>query len=210
MRRNSGFTLLELLVALGLLGILAAALYGTYFSLMGGRERAEAVTEKARELRTTLDGLRRELAAAHYRKIEGEDPQNPRFRFVVEDRDFFGKPASNLTFSYIAPPASGVFPVSDQALVEYRPQEKEKTITLMRRERDVYHAGDTATGYARMEHLQGFLVECFDGTKWVKSWDARLNVMKPLPTQVRVTLVVQDGGKDVPYSAVVTLREALQ
>ena len=211
MRRNNGFTLLELLVALGLLGILAAALYGTYFSLMGGRERAEAVAEQARELRTTLDGLRRELAAAHYRApVAGETADNPRFRFVVEDRDFFGKPASNLTFSYIAPAASGAFPVSDQALVEYLPQEKEKTITLMRRERDVYHAADTAAGYARMERLQGFLVECFDGTKWVKSWDARLNVMKPLPTQVRVTLTVRDGGKDVPYSAVVTLREAQQ
>ena len=35
---NKGFTLLEVLVALALLGILCASLYGTYFSLMRGRE----------------------------------------------------------------------------------------------------------------------------------------------------------------------------
>jgi general secretion pathway protein J len=210
MRRNSGFTLLELLVALGLLGILAAALYGTYFSLMRGRERAEAVAERSRELRTTLDGLRRELAAAHYRApAQGDEQKNPRFRFVVEDRDFFGKPASNLSFTYIAPPSFGTVPVSDQALVEYRPEAKDKAITLRRRERDIYHDAETTAGYARMENLQGFLVECFDGTKWDKTWDARLRG-NTMPRQVRVTLTVQEGGRDVPYSAVVKLQEAQQ
>jgi len=57
---NKGFTLLELLIALALLAILSAALYGTYFSLMRGREVATAGMESRRELRVTLDMLRRE------------------------------------------------------------------------------------------------------------------------------------------------------
>ena len=42
MSRNSGFTLLELLVALALMALLAAALYGSYFALVAGRDRATA------------------------------------------------------------------------------------------------------------------------------------------------------------------------
>ena len=96
---NSGFTLLELLLALTLLTILTAALYGSYFSLFKGREAASEGMESRRELRTTLDLLRRELTGVLYRK------NDKRFRFVVEDRDFYGKPASTLTFTTIAPPA---------------------------------------------------------------------------------------------------------
>jgi prepilin-type N-terminal cleavage/methylation domain-containing protein len=63
---NKGFTLLEVLVAMALLVILSAALYGTFFSLMRGRETAVAKMEARRELSATLDQLRRELSAACY------------------------------------------------------------------------------------------------------------------------------------------------
>ena len=75
--RNKGFTLLEVLVALLLLVILSGALYGTYFSLMRGRETAMAKMDARRELSVTLDQLRRELSAAFY------NTQNQRLHFVV-------------------------------------------------------------------------------------------------------------------------------
>ncbi|HEY6008836.1 MAG TPA: type II secretion system protein GspJ [Geobacteraceae bacterium] len=205
MSRNRGFTLLELLVALALLALLAATLYGTYFGLMAGRDRATAVTEEMRELRTTLDSLRREIAAAYYR--QASDPTKPRFRFVVEDRDFFGKPASTLVFTAIAPPAVGeTQPVSDQALVEYRPVAKENAMRLMRRRQDVYLENDTYPTYTQMEEMQGFLVECSnDGAQWTRTWDSRLN-SPPLPQWVRVTITVKDGEKNVPYVAVINPR----
>ena len=185
--------------------VLAAALYGTYFGLMAGRDRATAVTEEMRELRTTLDSLRREIAAAYYR--QASDPTKPRFRFVVEDRDFFGKPASTLVFTTTAPPAVGeTQPVSDQALVEYRPAAKENAIRLMRRRQDVYLQSDTYPTYTQMEEMQGFLVECSsDGAQWTRTWDSRLN-SPPLPQWVRVTITVKDGEKNVPYIAVINPR----
>ena len=62
--------------------------------------------------------LRREITSALY------VPENKRLHFVVEDRDSFGKPASNLDFTTFVPPRSGDQPQSDQAAITYRSRGK--------------------------------------------------------------------------------------
>lgn len=198
--QNRGFTLLEVLVALLLLVILSGALYGTYFSLMRGRETAVAKMDGRRELSTTLDQLRRELSAAYF------NTANTRLRFVVEDRDFFGKPASTLDFTAIAPPRSDQLTASDQVRLTYKAMEKEQKLLLARQARDLYVTVDPLP-YPQMEELEGFLVECYDGTKWVKSWDTKLNAGQ-LPKFVRVTIMVKEGEKSVGFSAIAKLEMA--
>ena len=117
--RNNGFTLLELLVALALLVILSGALYGTYFSLMRGRDMAVVKMGERRELSVTLDQLRREISAAFY------NTNNKRLHFVVEDRDYFGKPSSTLDFTALAPPRSDQQTMSDQVQLVYKGVEKD-------------------------------------------------------------------------------------
>ena len=199
--QNKGFTLLEVLVALMLLVILSGALYGTYFSLMRGRETAVAKMEARREISTTLDQLRRELSAAYYK------PQNNKLQFVVEDRDYFGKPASTLDFTALAPPRSDSLAASDQVRITYRAEEREKKLLLARQARDLYAAVDPLS-YPQMEELEGFLVECSaDGKKWVRTWNTALNAGQ-LPAYVRITIRVKEGEKDTGFSAVAKLRMA--
>ncbi len=191
-----GFTLLEVLIALALLSLVAGALYGTFFSLTAGREAAIAGMEARRELRSSLDLLRRELSAAYYGR------GNKRLHFVVEDRDEYGKPASTLEFTAIAPPSpdSGS---SDQIVVRYQPVVTDQKMVLTRQSRDLYLEGDPPR-YPQMEELTGFLVECYDGGKWVKSWDTSINM--GLPKAVRVTVSVKDGERTVDFSTIATLR----
>jgi general secretion pathway protein J len=196
-RRNKGFTLLEVLVALVLLVILSAALYGTYFSLMRGRDTAVEKMDERRELSATLDQLRRELSATYYNSA------NARLHFVVEDKDYFGKPASTLDFTAIAPPRSGTLIASDQVQLVYKVVEKEQKLLLARQARDLYVTVDPVS-YPRMEELEGFLVECYDGSKWVKSWDTKLTASQ-LPKYVRVTIMVKEGEKNVGFSAIAKL-----
>jgi len=194
---SKGFTLLEILIALALLAVLAGALYGTYFSLIKGRESANEGMEARRELRTTLDLLRRELNSVFYRK------NDKRLHFSVEDKDLFGKPASVLSFTALAPPQPGGQVVSDQLDLRYEILEREKQMILSRQAKDLYHSGDAAR-YPQMESLEGFLVECQNGDKWVKTWDTAIN--NGLPKMIRITVTVKDSEKTAEYTVLATPR----
>jgi general secretion pathway protein J len=185
MRNHNGFTLIELLVALALLVILTGALYGTYFSVIAAREKGGSRIEARRELSTTLGNLHNEIASAYFSK-------NKLVHFVVEDRDSFGKPASLLEFTYLAPPRLTPAPASDLILTRYLVKEQEGVLTLTRESRDPYlDASVKSLPYPVMDVVEGFLVECYDGNKWVKSWDTALNGF--LPKSVRVTITLKGG-----------------
>jgi general secretion pathway protein J len=193
---NNGFTLIELLVALTLLVILTGALYGTYFSVTAARQRGGTRIEQRRELSTTLSRLHAEIASSFFKN------SNKRLHFVVEDRDSYGKPASILEFTVIAPPRIDAAPVSDVTLVRYSLQEKEGILTLSRESRDPYlNTGVKSYSYPVMDEVEGFLVECWDGNKWVKSWDTALNGF--LPRSVRVTVTTKGGE---PFTTIATPR----
>ena len=194
---NRGFTLLEVLIAVMLLAILTTALYGSYFAVLRARERSAEGMEARRELGGTLDLLRREIGSALF-NINAKN----RLRFVVEDRDNFGKPASNLELTALAPPAAGSHSGSGIIDVQYRIMEKDKKIILTRREQDILLDSTTVPVYPQMERISAFLVECYDGSKWVRSWDTALN--NALPKMVRITVQVEENGKEIQFSVYAT------
>ena len=193
---NKGFTLLEILIAVVLMGILAGALYGSYFAVVRARDRASAGMEERRELGATLDLLRREIASSLYQK------DDKRLRFMVEDRDNFGKPASTLELTTLSPPSSQLRRESGISNVQYRLVEKDKQFILTRREQDVFTESESVPVYPQMERITGFLVECYDGSKWVRTWDTSL--IPRLPTQVRITVQFEEEGNAREFSVLAT------
>ena len=190
--RNNGFTLLEVLIAVLLLGILSTALYGSYFGVIRARERASAGMESRRELGSTLDLIRREVSSAQYSR------SNKRLRFVVEDRDNFGFQSSTLELTTLAPPAELNRRESGIVTVAYRMAEKDKERILTRQEKDLFSEDTKVPAYPQMERISSFLVECYDGSKWVKSWDTAINLK--MPSSVRVTVQVEEEGKPVQFT----------
>jgi general secretion pathway protein J len=190
--RNSGFTLLEVLIAVVLLGILSAALYGSYFGVLRARDRASSGMESRRELGATLDLIRREVSSAQFNRTD------KRLRFVVEDRDSFGTQSSTLELTTLVPTAGQNRKESGIITVAYRMAEKNKTRILTRQERDLFSEEETVLAYPQMEQITAFLVECYDGSKWVKSWDSAIN--GTLPKGVRVTVQIEEEGKTVEFS----------
>lgn len=194
--RNRGFTLLEVLIAVVLLGILVAALYGSYFTVLRARERSAEGMEARRELGNTLDLLRREIGSALYTSSD------KRLKFIVEDRDSFGRPASNLELTTLAPPSTLSTSQKESGTIDvkYRMVEQNnQRLLLTRKEQDVLLESATVPVYPQMERISSFLVECSsDGTTWVKSWDTALN--GKLPKLVRITVQVEEDGTQVAFS----------
>ena len=197
--RNNGFTLLEILIAVVLLGILAGALYGSYFGVVQARERSAAGMESRRELGATLDKIRREVSSAMH------NDKDTRLRFVVEDRDNFGVPSSTLELTTLAPSDSSR-KESGIVVVQYRMAEKDKKRILTRQVRDLVFDGPAAVpAFPQMEHISAFQVECYDESrsKWIKTWTS-LNT--GLPKQVRVTVQIEEEGRPVEFSVYATPR----
>ena len=190
--RNNGFTLLEVLIAVVLLGILSTALYGSYFGVLQARERVSAGMESRRELGATLDLIRREVSSAQFNLAD------KRLRFMVEDRDTFGAPSSVLELTTLAPPSGQTIKESGVIAVTYRMAEKHAKQSLTRYERDLFSEDQAVYAYPQMERINSFLVECYDGTKWVKSWDTAIN--RTLPKSVRVTVQVEEEGTLVAFT----------
>jgi general secretion pathway protein J len=209
-RNNSGFTLLEVLIAVVLLGILSAALYGSYFGVIRARDRASAGMESRRELGATLDLIRREVSSAKF--IPNNANELHPLKFVVEDRDNFGAPASTLTLTTLTPPGSGsTRGESGIIVVTYRVVEKDKKRSLRRQEQDLFSEERTVVDYPQMEQISSFLVECYDGSKWVKSWDTAINGGLPKSAasgsgSVRVTVQIMEEGKPVEFTILSTPR----
>lgn len=203
MSSNKGFTLLEILLAITLLGIVATALYGSYFTVVRARERASEGIESRRELGGTLDLIRRECAAAVYRRGD------KKLRLVVEDRDIFGRPSSMLELTTLMPMTVEPRKESGVSLVRYQMGEqdqkkKDAPRNLTRREQDLLLESSEIRPYPQMERISAFLVECYDGTKWVKSWDTALN--NRLPAMLRITVQIEENGKLLEFSMLAPIR----
>lgn len=202
-RNKRGFTLLEILLAITLLGIVAAALYGSYFTVVRARERASEGIEARRELGGTLDLIRRECGSALYRRGD------KKLRLVVEDRDSFGKPSSTLELTTLMPPGVEQRKESGISLVRYQMRELDQKYNnssriLTRSEQDLFFDTTDLKPYPQMERISAFLVECYDGSKWVKSWDTALN--NRLPAMIRITVQVEENGKPYEFSMLAPLR----
>lgn len=186
------------MIALVLFVLLSAALYGTYFSVTRGSEAARERIEPLRDVRATLDMLRREVSAAYFNK------DNKRLYFIVEDRDIFGKPASIIDFTTITVPRKGSAPSSDVMAVRYEPFEKEEqTFILSRKSRDLYLDVEPVR-FPLTGVIEGFLVECYNGSDWVKSWNTELNGI--LPKAVRITMKIKGADAPVGFTAITAPR----
>jgi general secretion pathway protein J len=68
-KRDKGFTLLELLVALSIFALISVSLYGSLSSMLDTKQHLEADSEKLRELQTTVRIIGRDIEQAVGRPI---------------------------------------------------------------------------------------------------------------------------------------------
>ncbi len=190
MRRGRGFTLLEVLLALALLAVLVALLWGALAAATRGVRNGESRLTAAADVRAAQAFLRRELAAAlplpwgrdHAQLplvFEGE-PQ--RMRFVGTLPAFLGGRGPLRLELSVDPPAAG------RRALRLRFQ----TLASARAGAQDWGDAETLLGHLRDGH---FAYRGLDAEGRPTAWLPRWPWPQRLPLLVRIEL---DGGTDWP------------
>jgi prepilin-type N-terminal cleavage/methylation domain-containing protein len=188
---EKGFTLLEVIVALGISVIVITALYSSFFL---SRKAVDAVDDsllRLQESRALLDTIKREMESALYdqSKISNSKAYTS---FKLEDRDFYGKQTSRVSFTSFSPLVAGL------AKIEYSVEEDDGKLVLKKRIGSAFAQTGEPKSIELMEDIESFTVEVRYGDKWVKTWDSAQSNM---PEEIRVSVKVFTKKGETPFMA---------
>ncbi|HWR58635.1 MAG TPA: type II secretion system protein GspJ [Thermodesulfovibrionales bacterium] len=183
-RKAGGFTLLEVLIAFAITCIVLAALYSTFFLSHRAVEAVDDSLLRLQEARSVADVTKRELEAIY--------SSGKYAAFKLDDRDFYGKQASQLTFTSFSPSFPGL------AKITYAVEESDKKLVLKKAMISAFSKSGEAKPVELIEDLESFTVEVKSKDKWVKTWDSTLS--SGLPDEMRISLNVRTRKGEVPIT----------
>ncbi len=198
LRSRSGFTLLELLIALGITALLVSAAIQAYISISNAQERARGGQDRDRSALVLLDRIERELEGSILVvRSDEQDRLGHPYLFIGEDRVFGSGDSDAIRFITLTPARSpgerasggirmvsyGVEPGEDEGLDLLRQEEPlpdglQKRILL-----------DDAQ--VVMEQMASFRLRYQEegSGEWVERWDSTdLSLLDQLPEAVEVTV----------------------
>jgi general secretion pathway protein J len=212
-RRQHGFTLIEIMLALALMAFLTSLLWGTFAQTAKVKKRIEQAQDRTHTVRVALMRMSREIEMAFVSASEAIGTQDRRTMFSgVSHAEF-----DELRFSWFghlrfrADQAEG-----DTALVSYfaQPDPDDSLLTnIMRREtrrlesKDVkLIPGETYILCPAISRLK-FAYYDYKQKDWREEWDTtKADGQTYLPTQVRISLTVLDEqGKPVTFTSIARL-----
>jgi len=185
----SGFTLIEVMIALALTATVLAALYSGFFLAERAADTAGRSTRAAFQSRMILDRMAREIESANYRHGDG-------FTFFsLKDREVFAARSSLLGFTTLASPVGC-------RSVEYELKDGE----LFRTEwLPIKKGGEPKSAPVRLPLIKGvkeFSVEARAADKkFVRTWDAELTGSLPRLLSLKLVFDDSEGGETVAVEA---------
>jgi general secretion pathway protein J len=178
-----GWTLLELLLAVALLAIVAAVVFGSFRATVSAIDRATISGAPARQARVALARLSDELASTDW------GVERPETLFVGVPRELDGREAGGLEFNsrshtwYPTQP-----PAVERALITYQPELVEEGLRLWRREFAApYLLEGRPESVVVAEGLSSVTFRYFSDGEWSDEWDSVKRLA--LPELVEVVLI---------------------
>jgi prepilin-type N-terminal cleavage/methylation domain-containing protein len=194
-----GFTLVEMLVALALLGLFLLLVNGIYSGTTRNREASRAATTSAHEASVALHLMGDEFAMAFL-----SPAWIGRSAFNLEtDADDFSK----VDFTTRVPNIDTLRVGGDVRLrYELVPEEERKDRFILRRTEGADFFADLdrqGVAYDMMSGIKRFTVKCWDGEAWTDRWE--VDPANPqLPLAVAVRIVWSRGGGEAEEVLVTT------
>jgi general secretion pathway protein J len=214
-RKNAqtGFTLIEIMLALALMAFLTSLLWGTFAQTVKVKQRIEQAQDRTHTVRVALMRMSREIEMAFVSNSEAVGTQDRRTMFSGTSHNDFDE----LRFSWFghqrmrADAAEG-----DTALVTYfsQPDPDDPMATnIMRREtrrlesKDIrLIPGETYILCPAVSRLK-FAYYDYKQKDWREEWDTtKADGLQYLPTQVRISLTVLDErGVPITFTSIARL-----
>jgi general secretion pathway protein J len=207
MRPARGFTLLEVVFAVGVTAMMGVLIAAAFQSGFRAKELVEQEADRYRALRTGTDRMVREIAAAfvsdHYDTRRYRDQNDRPTNFIgARDRLLFTSMAHQRLYADAKE--------SDQMVVEYftksvpGPGGQQQT-NLVRREDSILdeRMDRGGTEDVLVEKIKRIDFAYWDSDKkdWVDEWDTRrLEKKSILPVRVRITIsALDENGREARY-----------
>jgi type II secretory pathway pseudopilin PulG len=206
---ESGFTLLEVLLAFAILGFITTIIWGTFTQTSSIKKRTEAVQDRTHAARVALMRLSRELEMAFLSDSENPAVQERRTMFISEAQ----RDVDELRFSWFGRQRLRTdIPESDTSVIMYYAQtdpDDPSVTNLMRRETRRLEAVDPRTipgeSYVLCPGVARLKFSFFDYKKkeWREDWSTMgADGLQYLPTHVRIALTIYDEkGREQTYTS---------
>lgn len=191
--QSKGFTLVEALIAVVILGFIAILTYGTFARAMQARDRAEAITSRYHQIRGAMQRMANELSMAFITAHRGCDDPRTETIFIA-GRSSNGMRIDFTSFSHFKTRADAN--ESDQNELSYfvdtHPDDSQRT-ALMRREQIRIDEDPEEGGVEQIlaEDVTNIEFEFYDAKedRWEDEWDStNMDQKHRLPMFVAIKL----------------------
>jgi general secretion pathway protein J len=199
--KQRGFTLVELLVAIAVLAMISALIYGAFAGMKRSKEGVQRLNDRYREGRLAMARITRELQSAY---LSGHVPINP--QAAVQQTAFIGRrgtPADRVDFTAFANRRlDRDSHESDQAEIGYFGSPDPDRDGVMDLARRVSSRIDLEADRGGRVEILATDIDLFDleyldplTGQWSETWDTTqaIGQQNRLPLQVRVLLVLNKG-----------------
>jgi general secretion pathway protein J len=195
-RNPSGFTLIEVLLAVALSALLLTVVYWTYFSINRSITAATENQEAFETGRTLTELIKKDIRGI----------RTGRFPLVAKNEETEGFAAGQIEF------VTSVRTATDQTILRrigysLIVTDKHERVLVRRESTNLTAPFDsTARAYEVSRIVNAFQLELYNGTEWVKEWNSGSG---ETPKQIRVTIDVADEkGKNRTFTAEESIQSA--
>lgn len=199
---DSGFTLLEVILAIVIGAIVLTVLYSSFFQVIKAKESTENTLELYHEINIVFSKMTEDLQAAYPRgEVYTDLASTGSLSYFVGKKE--GE-QSTLSFTSLSREPSRKSRDSDQAEISYylEPIPNSDLFFLMRRENPRIGTNTGGAQYPISEHVVELNIAYVSGEELVDEWDSTLTGSLPRAVEIGLT-VASPGGEDVRFNALV-------
>ena len=190
MRNQTGFTLIEILVALAIVMVLVTILYETFNAVIRSIRQVEEVTEIDQMARISLSIISKELRSTYWGRPDPGGTLTPGI-FIGLDGEDRGQPSDTLRFTALsnARASDGITDPS-LSILEYElvPASNAETSVLIHREETnlMSLSGRSLEQFELAERVTGLNFRYYDGQEWKDEWTEADQNKLPKAVEIRI------------------------